>query len=301
LLDNPARPMVNKAVSEQYPPGSVFKTMAALAALENGYNPKKQVFCDGDVWLGRRKFHCWKKRGHQNVDMVSAIEGSCNIYFYKLGRRIGIKNIVDVAKKFGLGEKTGLDIHNEKDGHLPTKEWKKRVYKESWVVGDTYNSVIGQGFVEATVVQLAVMSARLASKGKKVIPSIFKDSSHKEFEDLGFEPANIDLVLRGMYDVVNNPKGTAYRQRLRGRRYKGFKMAGKTGTSQVVKIDHKKDMKQKDVDFERRNHGLFVGFAPFDKPKYAISVVVEHGGSGSGSAAPIARRVMQKIHRLYKL
>jgi len=293
LVNNLGKPLTNKAISSQYPPGSTFKIMVALAALENGYNPNKKLFCSGKVRLGRRWFHCWRKEGHGSVNLVEAIERSCNGYFYQMSRDVGIYNIVKAAKDFGLGAKTTDEFYNEKPGNLPSKKWKKKVFNVPWVLGDTYNSAIGQGFIETTTMQLAVMTARLASKGKKIIPTLHKLDTQPIFEELSYDKKNIDLIQRGMFNVVNKKTGTAYWQKLRSKK---FQMAGKTGTSQVVAIDHKLKTK-KEIEFEKRNHGLFIGFAPFDDPKYAISVVVEHGGSGSGSAAPIARRLLNKIHR----
>ena len=302
LVDNPSRPMVNKAVSEKYPPGSTFKLISAIAALENGIDPKKELYCNGKLRLGRRIFHCWKKIGHGQVNLVKAIKESCNIYFYKISRKVGIKNIVDVAKEFGLGEKTDISLFNEKAGLLPSKKWKKEVIGENWVLGDTYNNVIGQGFMEVTNLQLAVMTARLASRGKKVEPYIVKENKKVEFTDIDIKKENIDLVLKGMYQVTNVRGGTAYWSGLRGRKYRGYRMAGKTGTAQVVTINHKKEQKDlKDIDYKKRNHGLFVGYAPFHDPKYAISVIIEHGGSGSGSAAPVGKRVMQYLKKRDKV
>lgn len=299
LLNNSGKPMINKAISTQYPPGSTFKPIVALAALENGLDPTKKIRCRGEMRLGRRKFHCWKKHGHGELDLVSAIEQSCNIYFYNLSREVGIKKIVETAREFGLGDYTDIILPNEKKGFLPTKEWKKKYFGEPWVLGDTFNSSIGQGFVETTGLQLAIFMARMASaEGKKITPSLLKIDNHEEnqqFGELPFARDNINLILRGLYRVVNKRSGTAYYRRIKDKKYI---MAGKTGTSQVVAINHNKKDKE-EVDFEKRNHGLFVGYAPFMDPKYAISVVVEHGGSGSSSAAPIAKKILYKIQKMY--
>jgi len=296
LVSNPGKPMINKPISNQYPPGSTFKTVVALAALENGYNPKKKFNCTGKLRLGRRWFHCWRKEGHGIVNLVQAIERSCNCYFYQMSRDVGIDNIVKTAKDFGFGEKTSEEFYNEKSGNLPSKKWKKKVFGVPWVLGDTYNSAIGQGFIETTPMQLAVMTARLASRGNKVTPTLKKAKEPPQFDKLHYDQKNIEIILRGMFNVVNQKTGTAYWQRLRP---KNFKMAGKTGTAQVVAIDHSKKSKR-EIEFERRNHGLFVGFAPFNNPKYAVSVVIEHGGSGSGSAAPIARQLLNKVYKMNK-
>ena len=299
LLNNTGKPMINKTISTQYPPGSIFKPIVALAALENGYDPTKKIKCTGEMRVGRRKFHCWKKRGHGELDLVSAIEQSCNTYFYNLSREVGIEKIVQTAKEFGFNDYTNIMLPNERKGFLPTKDWKKKQFGQPWVLGDTFNSSIGQGFIEATGLQLAILTARLASpEGKKITPTLLKIDNPEnvgEFEELPFARENINLILRGLYRVVNKKSGTAYYRRIKNKKYI---MAGKTGTSQVVAIDHsKKD--DEEVSFERRNHGLFVGYAPFHKPKYAISVVVEHGGSGSSSAAPIAKKILHKIQTMY--
>ena len=294
LLNNPGKPMTNKTISTQYPPGSTFKTIVALAALENNFDPNTKFTCEGKTRLGRRKFHCWKEKGHGEVNLVTAIERSCNVYFYNLSREIGINNIVNVAKEFGLGAAIDIPLPNTKKGFLPTKEWKKNFFGIPWVLGDTFNSSIGQGFVETTGLLLAVLTARLASKGKKVVPSLFKLDTQPIFEDLPFSKENIEIVLEGMFRVVNKRNGTAYYRRIRK---KQFRMSGKTGTAQVIATDHSKNKNKDDIEFEKRNHGLFIGFAPFDKPKYAISVIVEHGGSGSGSAAPLAQKLLYKIQK----
>lgn len=299
LLDNQGKPMINKAISTQYPPGSIFKPIVALTALENGFDPTRKIKCTGEMRLGRRKFHCWKKEGHGELDLVSAIEQSCNIYFYHLGREVGIANIVKTAKEFGFGTHTNITLPNEKKGFLPTKDWKKKYIGQPWVLGDTFNSSIGQGFIEITGLQLAIFAARLSSpENKKIIPSLFKFDGNKHnnnFAELPFDRNNINIVLRGLYQVVNSKLGTAYYRRIKNKKYI---MAGKTGTAQVVAIDHKKK-DDEEVEFEKRNHGLFIGFAPFYHPKYAISVIVEHGGSGSVSATPIAKKILYKTQKIY--
>lgn len=292
LINNPAKPLQNKALSNNYPPGSTFKLIVALAALENNFNPNTKFKCNGKIRLGRRWFHCWKKEGHGILDLNGAIKESCNCYFYQMSRKVGIKNITKTAKEFGLGSKTSDKFYNEEDGLLPSKKWKKNKFKQPWVLGDTFNSSIGQGFLQTTPIQLAVMVSRLISQ-KKIIPNIIENNNERTFENLDFKKENIKYIMDAMFDVVNSKKGTAYWQRLK---YKNFKYAGKTGTSQVVAINHKeKEKKIEDIELRKRNHALFVGFAPFHKPKYAISVVVEHGGSGSVAAAPIAKEIFKKI------
>ncbi len=298
LLNNEAKPMLNRVVNSTYPPGSTFKLLVALAALEKKFNPKTSIVCNGKVRLGRRYFHCWKKSGHKKTNLLKAIEQSCNIYFYNLVKSIGINKVNEVAKKFGITEVFNIGLLNEKKGLLPDREWKKRVLNDYWALGDSYNSIIGQGAVGANILQLAVMTARLASKGKKILPTLLKQEEAPNFEQIAdIDQKNIEFVLKGMFKVVNSRKGTAYYSRIRK---KGWDMSGKTGTSQVVAIDHKDKKKQSEIEFSRRNHGIFVGFAPYDKPKYAVAILIEHGGSGSGSAAPIARRILRKLRNKTK-
>ena len=284
--------MINKTISTQYPPGSTFKPIVALAALEEGYNPKKEIICKGHTRLGRRKFHCWKEKGHGKMNLITALEQSCNVYFYYLGREIGINKIIQMAKKFSLGSYSNIELPHEKAGLLPSKQWKKKLFNIPWVVGDTYNSAIGQGFVETTGLQLATYTARMAS-GKAVTPKLIKNNNIiSNFADLDIKTENLEIVKKALYGVVNKKKGTAYYKRIRK---KGHEMSGKTGTSQVIAIDHKNKKDEEDIEFKNRNHGLFIGYAPAHKPKYAISVIIEHGGSGSSSAAPIAKKILEKI------
>ncbi|MBT4878443.1 MAG: penicillin-binding protein 2 [Alphaproteobacteria bacterium] len=293
LIHNPAKPLINKAVTAKYPPGSTFKIAVALAALSNGYNPNKKFNCTGKVRLGKRWFHCWKKKGHGEVDLAEAIEQSCNCYFYQMGHKIGIKNISEVAFNLGLGEKTSNEFYNEKKGNIPTKKWKKQNFNIPWVIGDTYNSSIGQGFIEVTNIQLAVMMARIIT-GKKTTPSI-TNNSNTEFTSLDYKSSDREYILKSLFNAVNNKKGTAYYSRIRN---KNFQMSGKTGTAQVVSIDH--DSEVEISELEKQNHGLFLGFAPFNKPKYSISIIVEHGKSGSASAAPIAKKIFKYVAKNYK-
>ena len=291
LVTNPGKPMINKTISVQYPPGSTFKPIVALAALEEGYNPKKKIKCMGNTRLGRRKFHCWKEKGHGDMNLITALEQSCNIYFYNLSREIGIDKISKTAKKFALGQYINVPLPHERRGLLPYKKWKKEIYGIPWVIGDTYNSAIGQGFIEATGLQLATYTARLASN-KAVIPRLIKQNNTPIFLDLGFKDKHIKIIHDALYGVVNSKKGTAYYQRIRKNSYK---MSGKTGTSQVIAIDHKNKKDLKDIKFKNRNHALFIGYAPAHQPRYAISVIIEHGGSGSVTAAPIAKKILTKI------
>jgi penicillin-binding protein 2 len=295
LIADPGKPMINKAIANQYPPGSTFKTIVTLAALAEDFNPKKIITCKGVMHLGRRKYHCWKKHGHGKVDLKDAITQSCNIYFYHLAHEIGIQKIVAMAQKFGLGKKTNVTLPGERSGFLPSKDWKKEIYGQRWSIGDSYNSAIGQGFVEATTIQLAMLTAKLANLGKDISPNLLSDTPQTLPTEIDVNKAHIQFVLDAMHDVVNSRKGTSYWHRIHK---KSMKMGGKTGTSQVVAIDHSIEDKEEKI-LAHKNHGLFIGFAPTDKPRFAISVIVEHGGSGSGSAAPIARKILQKVQEKY--
>src|SRR6056297_2092241 len=289
LLENKYRPLPNKAVQGIYPPGSTFKMVTALAALEAGtVDPEETVYCPGHLEVASRRFHCWKRAGHGNVDLHRSLRESCDVYYYELALRTGIENISAMAKRLGLGIKHDLPLTSVATGLTPTKEWKRRVRDAEWVIGDSVNAAIGQGDVLASPLQLAVMTARLAT-GRSVTPRVIKsidgvESPTGHGEDLGLNENNLRRIRQAMYAVSNNRRGTAYGSRIIE---DAFRMAGKTGTSQVrsAVVDNNA------VPWEQRDHALFVNFAPFDAPKYAISVVVEHGGGGSKAAAPIARDI----------
>jgi len=309
LQSNPKHPLSNKAVSGQYPPGSTFKMMVALAALESGViTSDYSVFCRGFITLGKSRFHCWKRGGHGRLTLLGAIEQSCDVYFYEIARKVGIDKIAEMANRFGLGEKLGLDLKGEMPGLIPSTAWKQAVRGERWQVGDTYNAGIGQGYVLTTPLQLAVMTARLANGGIAVTPRIVKQPMNisDEGEELdpvptdkpeamGISKSALDVVLRGMFAVVNGKKGTARRAKIKT---KGWDMAGKSGTAQVRRITMKERktgmLKTEETPWEYRDHALFVAYAPFDNPRYAVSVVVEHGGSASKVAAPIARDLLEQ-------
>jgi penicillin-binding protein 2 len=298
LIGDKRKPLNNKTITAAYPPGSTFKLMVAIAALENGINPKDKVNCTGKYRLGRRVFHCWKKEGHGMVDMSGAIKHSCNSYFFDISREVGIDKISETASKFGYGQNFDINLFGGRSGLLPSKEWKKRVYKERWVGGDTLNSSIGQGFVLASPLQMAVAVSRVVNKGVPIEPYLIKNSiKHDQYQKLKDDPIvdekHIDLIIEGMNRVVNEEKGTAYYRRIAK---KNLEMIGKTGTSQVVS---KREEEMSDEQIERhKNHAIFVGAAPRSSLKYAISVVVEHGGSGSSAAAPIGRDVLRKAQEL---
>jgi penicillin-binding protein 2 len=289
LRDNEKRPLASKAVQDAYPPGSTFKMVAALAGLEAGIiDSTDTVYCPGYLEISDRKFSCWKKVGHGSMDLNTSLRESCDVYYYDLALKVGIENITAMARRLGLGEKHNVPMSAVSSGLMPTKEWKLIYRDADWVLGDSANAAIGQGYVLASPLQLAVMTARLAT-GRSVEPRLIKRIGSEETtsgrgKDLGISPENLRQIHRGMFAVSNHRKGTAYSSRIDATE---VRMAGKTGTAQVRSSIVNND----EVPWEQRDHALFVNFAPFDKPKYAVAVVVEHGGGGSSVAAPIARDV----------
>ncbi|WP_297768172.1 penicillin-binding protein 2 [uncultured Roseovarius sp.] len=297
LLDNPYRPLPNKAVQGIYPPGSTFKMVTALAALEAGaVTLDETVYCPGHMEISGRRFHCWKRAGHGNMNLHLSLRESCDVYYYDLAMRTGIENISAMAKRLGLGVQFDLPMTSVAQGLAPTRDWKLANRGEPWVIGDSANTAIGQGFVLASPLQLAVMTARLATS-RSVTPRLIKSVNGVEQptghgEDLGLNENLLREIRRAMFAVSNSNRGTAYRSRIVE---DAFRMAGKTGTSQVRNISSGERatgvVRNEALPREQRDHALFVDFAPFDAPKYAVAVVVEHGGGGSTAAAPIARDV----------
>jgi penicillin-binding protein 2 len=308
LSGDPRAPMTNKTISGQYSPGSTYKMVVALAALEHGaIGTDQTVFCRGYTDLGSRRFHCWEGRGHGNMDMVQAIAQSCDVYFYEVARRVGVDRIADMANRLGLGHSSGLGLAGERNGLIPTEAWKRATLGKSWQKGETFNTAIGQGYVLTTPMQLAVMAARL-STGLAVEPVITRQimldgavvqRPPKAFASLAIDRRHLEVARRGMFEVLNGPRGTARASKLKS---KDTKMSGKTGTTQVRRIT----MAQRDaglpkgdeIPWHERTHALFVAFAPDDNPRYALSVIVEHGGGGAAVAAPIARDIMTEVLRL---
>jgi len=303
LLEDARKPLINKTVQGQYPPGSTFKMIVALAALEAGVIDRdEKIFCNGKFKLGNQEFHCWKKGGHGSTDMVDAIAGSCDVYFYDVALRTGIDRIQAMAEKFGLGEKFNIGIPYEKSGLVPSKGWKIATRGQRWQGGDTVNVGIGQGDMLVTPLQLAVMTARLVNGGKPVLPRIIKNQGPDTAEDLkqnensilDISPENMKIVLEGMEAVINSPTGVAYAQRMSE---KALKFGGKTGSVQVRRISKAERetgvRKNEEKPWIERDHALFVGYAPLHKPRYAVSILVEHGGGGSKKAAPIAKDILK--------
>lgn len=306
LRDDKLAPMVNKAFKGEYPPGSTFKMMTAIAGLEAGVIDRNtRISCSGSTWMGKMEFHCWKKGGHGPVNLIQSLERSCDVYHYEVARRLGIDRLSAFAERFGLGARTGIDLPAERPGLMPTVAWKRAKLDQPWHKGETLISGIGQGYVLATPLQLAIMTARLCNGGRKVSPWLVKGGQHHAAccdaaaETVGVAKENLDLVLDGMYRVVNGPSGTA---RAAALHTPGMVMAGKTGTSQVRRISKADRLsgayKRKDIPFEHRDHALFVGYAPYEQPRYAVAVVVEHGGGGSTVAAPIARDILDRVLQL---
>ena len=298
LTENDHRPLADKSVQGAYPPGSTFKLVTALAALDAGViSPSETVWCPGYVELGKRRFHCWKRGGHGHVDLTQSLEQSCDVYYYEVAQRTGIDRLSAMARRLGIGVRFELPMSAISEGLAPDKEWKSRKYGTEWLIGDTLNAGIGQGFVLASPLQLAVMTARVAT-GRAVVPRLLRAIGTQELPveppaDLGLDPAFLAKVRQGMFDVSNSRRGTAYGSRIVD---DAMRMAGKTGTSQVRNITAAERARgvvsNDDLPWERRDHALFVCFAPYEAPRYAVSLVIEHGGGGSAAAAPIARDII---------
>jgi penicillin-binding protein 2 len=309
FVANPKQPLNNKAIQGQYPPGSTFKMMTAMAALDAGViTPSTLVTCPGHYALGDRLWYCWKyKGGHGSVDLNYAIKQSCDCFFYECAKRVGIDKLAEVSKRFGLGARLGIDIPGERPGNIPTREWVRATRGHPWTQGETLNAGIGQGMVLVTPLQLAVMAARIANGGYAVIPHLTRavggkpadDIKRPPFASLGISQTVMSHVFKGMVAVCNDARGTAYRARIQEA---GFEMAGKTGSAQVRRMsaaerDHNVRRKDEDIPWRERDHALFISFAPVQAPRYACAVVVEHGLHGADSAAPIARDVLLEAQK----
>jgi penicillin-binding protein 2 len=298
LLSNPASPLTNKAIAGQYAPGSTFKPMVLLAGLESGVIDESfTVFCPGHYDLGDHRFHCWKRGGHGTVGTAESLEHSCDVFYYELSRRVGIDRIAAMARRFGFDSPSGIDLPGERPGTIPDRDWKRANFNKPWTQGETLNAAIGQGYVLATPLQLAVMSARLAL-GRAVKPHLTLSvddvpAVRGEFPLMGIKPENLAVVHRGMGLVVNAPIGTAYKARIT---QKGMEMAGKTGSAQVRRITMAERatgvISNDDLPWNQRDHALFIAFAPLDNPRYACATIVEHGGGGGAVAGPICRDLL---------
>ena len=317
LTNNPRAPLTNKAIHGQFSPGSTFKMAVLLAALEKGaIRPENRIHCSGEMKLGDATFHCWKKHGHGWMDAFNGLTQSCDVYFYEVAKRTGIERIAAMARRLGFGSLSGVDLPGEQKGLVPDREWKKRTMNAPWHKGETVLTGIGQGYLLTTPLQLAVMMARLVNGGFALAPRLTRPGpvaaselpqdpvtpslvpGPAEFESLGLTALHLALVRKAMEAVVNSPVGTAFRARIKK---KGREMGGKTGTVQVRRITKAEReqgvLKNKDLPWKERDHAMFIGFAPIDKPRYAVAVVVEHGGGGSSVAAPIARDILAEAQQ----
>ncbi len=325
LINNTRKPLVNKSLAGLYPPGSTIKPIVALSALENDVMSTKQfVECRGKIELYGHTFHCWKDKGHGMMNMRSAIKQSCDIYFYEVARKLGVDRMSVTAKKFGLGQKVLESFNEEKTGVVPNTKWKLDNIGRGWVLGETLITGIGQGYFQVTPIQLCLMMAQFANGGYKIKARIIDDKyalqpvidawrqefnykkndlnlSSFELEKLYENKENIKFILDALYGATNEPMGTSYRSRLTK---KGYIFAGKTGTSQIRKIteeDRRLKIKNKDLPYEKRDHALYTAFAPYKNPRYSITIIIEHGGSGSSGAAPIAKKIIKRVLERHKL
>ena len=337
IKSDPLNPLLNKTVSGLYSPGSTIKPIVALSALENDViRPDKQVKCEGKVEMYGEKYHCWKKKGHGFMSLKNSIKQSCDIYFYELARLLGVDRLSITAKKFGLGTKVlGQYFENEKEGIVPSTEWKKEILGQNWYLGETFITGIGQGYIQTNPLQLCLMTAQLANGGYKIYPKIrvgqnqksyesikrimkenemeareeakekdnalikateeFLKVEKKEHQPLYRNPENIKFVLDAMFKSTNEIYGTSYSSRIDDTKYQ---FAGKTGTSQVKRITEEErelDLDISQIPYKNRDHAWFIAFGPYENPRYAMSVLVEHGGSGSKAAAPIAQKLMRAV------
>ena len=319
IRNNPLKPLVNKSLSGLYSPGSTFKPMVALSALENNIITKNfKVNCTGKTEMYGQTYHCWKEKGHGVVNLKEAMKQSCDTYFYEIARKLGVDRLRETSIKFGLGDKV-LDktFNNEKKGLVPNTKWKKNNLGKGWVLGETLITGIGQGYIQTTPLQLCLMTAQLANGGFKIYPKITineKDKTAIEIKELMNEgqdflesfgndqytklfdkKENIELIRNSMFASTNEIRGTSYSSRIEDPKYQ---FAGKTGTSQVKRIteaERELDLATKDIDYKNRDHALFIAFGPFKNPRYALSIVIEHGGSGSSVAAPLAKELFKLI------
>ena len=307
ITNDPRNPLRSRNIQEHYPPGSTFKIVTAIAALEKGIvDANTEYYCPGKFKSGRRTFHCWRKYGHRKVNLIKALRESCNVYFYKASALLGINALAEYAFALGLGKKTGIALPREVSGLIPTQEWKLKKNGKKWQRGETLSCAIGQSYILATPLQITQMLAMIANGGKLYRPYVVKEifTNAKEVvkrfgpelkSQTTLEPKTLELIRRGLFQAVNHPKGTAYY-----RRGKGIFMAGKTGTSQVIRLaaEHLYD-KCEDLPRKERRHGIFAAFAPYNNPHIAVASVIEHGCSGSKAATPIVEKVITTYMKKY--
>ena len=311
IRNNPLRPLINKSIAGLYSPGSTIKPLVALAALEYGtINPERLIECKGHKHpyeLYGQKYHCWKKNGHGFMKLRNALKQSCDIYFYEVARLLGVDKLSVIAKKYGLGKKVLDDLFfDEKKGIVPSTKWKRQKLEQSWYLGETIITGIGQGYIQTSPLQLCLMTAQLANGGYKIKPKMIFDEQisfekiisnieNNKIEKLYKNPNNIKFVLDAMFGSTNEIYGTSFKSRHKDIKYQ---FAGKTGTSQVRRItekDRELDLDLSEIEYKNRDHALFIAFAPYKNPRYSISVLIEHGGSGSKAAAPLAKKLIKKI------
>jgi len=308
LVSNDKNPLRDRTVQEHYSPGSTFKLVTAITALEEGIiDPQTELFCNGSLTLGRKTYHCWRKLGHGKVNMTKAIQQSCNIYFQKLAKKMDIDVLAKYAQMLGFGTKTEVGLPREVSGLIPTKEWKFKRNGVPWQLGETLSCAIGQSYILASPLQLAMAYSVIANGGTLYRPYIVKRISSNTgkgdevfnpevVRHVQFKPSTIDTIKNGLFAVVNRPGGTAY-----GSRGSGIRMAGKTGTSQVIRMSKEKLFAKCEKNpYKIRNHGVFVAYLPANDPKIAVSVVIEHGCHGASSAAPIAKKVGEVYMKHYQ-
>lgn len=268
LMNDPEKPMLNRSICSLYPPGSIFKMITLLSILNYGISPDEAIYCSGEYKIGTRILHCWKRSGHGLVNGYNALQESCNIYFAAQGIKCGINSIFELAKKFGFGEKTGIELPFEATGLIPNKDWKLKRYNRPWTIGDTVNVSIGQGYTLATPIQIITMAARIAS-GKAIKPTMV--ICENDYSEINIK--HLQIIRDGMYNVMRN------------HHWENLGIAGKTGTSQVIS--------RRDAKGKHRDHSMFVGFAPYDAPQYAVLTIAENGGWGAETALPITKEIFR--------
>ena len=303
IRNNPMKPLINKSIAGNYSPGSTIKPIVALSALENEIvSPKFTINCKGHkhpLELYGQSYHCWKKEGHGYVSLREAMKQSCDTYFYEIARRLGVDKLSETAKKFGLGKKVFENLFfSERNGLVPSTFWKKNALGKNWLLGETIITGIGQGYIQTTPIQLCLMTAQIANGGHKIYPQLVLDDKNKkadQFKSLIKQKRNIKLIQDAMFSSTNEVRGTSFKSRIEDPKYQ---FAGKTGTAQVKRItkeDRELDLETSEIPYEERDHALYIAFGPYKNPRYALSILVEHGGSGSSVAAPIAKKMFKKI------
>ena len=302
IRNDPLKPLVNKTLQGNYSPGSTIKPIVALSALENGIiDTNFTVRCTGKKEMYGQTYHCWKKKGHGFVSLRNAKKQSCDTYFYEIARKLGVDRLSETAKKFGLGEKVFGELFNtEKKGLIPDTQWKKNTLGSGWLLGETIITGIGQGYIQTTPIQLCLMTAQIANGGHKIYPKIIADNKNQiqpfdRYSPLYKNSKNIKIIQDAMFSSTNEVMGTSYRSRIEDLKYQ---FAGKTGTAQVKKIterDRELDLKLFEIPYEERDHALYIAFGPYKNPRYALSIIIEHGGNGSTTAAPLAKKLFKLI------